>query len=176
MTDEAKLIAVDDGLKPEGDGWFIVNLRQTTWKESERFGRWAAFEGAERFGDVGVNVHVLAPGQAACLYHRESLQEGFLVLHGEARLIVNGEERRLGQWDYFHCPPGTNHVLVGGDRGPCAVLMIGARRPDQAYFYPVDPVAARYGASAEVGTSSPQQAYGERGPVRSIPSPWPLNE
>jgi quercetin dioxygenase-like cupin family protein len=41
------------------------------------------------------------------------------VLSGEALLIVEGEDRPLQRWDFVHCPPETNHVIVGA--GPCAV-------------------------------------------------------
>jgi hypothetical protein len=34
------------------------------------------------------------------MYHWEADQEGFLVLSGEALLIVEGQERPLRQWDY----------------------------------------------------------------------------
>ena len=27
-------------------------------------------------------------------------------IEGECLLLVEGEERRLGPWDYFHCAPG----------------------------------------------------------------------
>ena len=46
------------------------------------------------------------PGQPMGLYHRENAQEDFLVLAGECLLIVEGEERELKTWDFFHCPPG----------------------------------------------------------------------
>ena len=45
--------------------------------------------------------------------HRQSEQEGFLVIEGECLLIVDGEERLLRPWDYFHCAPGTTHGFVG---------------------------------------------------------------
>ena len=61
------------------------------------------------------------------MYHRENDQEDFLVLAGEALAIVEGEERPLRQWDFVHCPAGTNHVLVGAGDGPCIVLAAGAR-------------------------------------------------
>jgi hypothetical protein len=48
------------------------------------------------------------------MYHWEADQEDFLVLDGEALVIVEGEERALGRWDFVHCPAGTNHILVGG--------------------------------------------------------------
>jgi glyoxylate utilization-related uncharacterized protein len=41
--------------------------------------------------------------------HRESDQEGFLVIAGECLAIVEGQERRMRTWDYLHCPPETTH-------------------------------------------------------------------
>ena len=61
------------------------------------------------------------------MYHWESDQEDFLVLAGEAVLVVEGEERPLRQWDFVHCPPLTKHVLVGAGDRPCVVLAVGAR-------------------------------------------------
>lgn len=51
------------------------------------------------FGDFGVNVRVLWPGDPNALYHSESVQEGFLVLSGERTLIIEEQERPLRQWD-----------------------------------------------------------------------------
>jgi uncharacterized cupin superfamily protein len=125
--------------------------------------------------DTGINVQVLAPGQPNCKYHSEPVQEDFLVLHGECIAIVDGEEKRLRQWDLFHCPAGVAHVIVGAGDGPSAVLMIGSRRLDEA-FYPVDPVAARYDASVERDTPEPAEAYAEwrKVPRQPTENPWPL--
>ncbi len=89
--------------------------------------------------DTGVNVHVMQPGQPSCRYHSEPVQEDFLVLSGRCVAIVDGGERPLRQWDFFHCPAGTDHVFVGVGDGPCAVLMIGSRR-EGACHYPVSDV------------------------------------
>ena len=70
------------------------------------------------FADVGVRVCVRWPGDPNAVYHSEEAQEGFLVLSGECLLIVEDEERPLKQWDYFHSPAGTAHVLVGAGEGP----------------------------------------------------------
>jgi uncharacterized cupin superfamily protein len=131
-------------------------------------------EGVE-WPDTGINVQVLQPGQPNCRYHREPVQEDFLVLHGECIAIVDGEERRLRQWDLFHCPAGVDHVFVGAGDGPCAVLMIGSRRIDAAH-YPVSEVAAKYDASAKEATDDPAEAYADwrREPWRPTPNPWPL--
>ena len=66
--------------------------------------------------------------------------------------------RTLRQWDYFHCPSETRHVLVGGDE-PCVVLMIGARPETEPLHYPVSDVAAKDAASVAKETYEPDEAY-----------------
>ena len=97
------------------------------------------------------------------------------MLAGTCRLLVEGEERLLQPWDFFHCPAGTEHVFVGAGDGPCAVLMIGSRREDAAH-YPVNDVAAQYDASVTKATDEPAEAYADwrREPRRPTPNPWPL--
>jgi uncharacterized cupin superfamily protein len=157
--EEARLERTAHGLVPRGQGWFVVNAREARWLESPEFGAYVPFEGDERFEQLGLNIGVLQPGQPACLYHGESGQEGFLVLSGECLLLVEGEERTLRAWDFFHCPPWTEHVLVGAGGGPCVVLAVGARSEGSAVRYPVSGLARRHGASAEAETGSPREAY-----------------
>ena len=57
-------------------------------RHTERFGDGCRFEGSARFGELGMNVRVLRPGQPASLYHRESAEEAFLVIDGECVAIV----------------------------------------------------------------------------------------
>ena len=125
--------------------------------------------------DTGVNVQIMEPGQPNCRYHSEPVQEDFLVLHGECVVILEGEERRLRQWDFLHCPAGTEHVFVGAGNSPCAVLMIGCRRQKAAH-YPVNEVAARYDASVKEPTDDPAEAYADwrQEPRRATDNPWPL--
>jgi uncharacterized cupin superfamily protein len=124
--------------------------------------------------DVGVNIQIMQPGQPNCRYHSEPVQEDFLVLDGECIVILEGEERRMRQWDFLHCPVGTEHVFVGAGDRPCAVLMIGSRRVDAAH-YPVNEVAAKYDASAKKTTDDPAEAYADwrTEPRRPVPAPWP---
>jgi uncharacterized cupin superfamily protein len=128
-----------------------------------------------RWPDTGVNIQIMQPGQPNGLYHSEPVQEDFLVLHGECVVILDGEERPLRQWDFLHCPAGTEHIFVGAGDGPCAVLMIGSRREIAAH-YPVNELAAKYGASATKATDDPAEAYADwrREPRRETPNPWPL--
>ena len=159
MVAEAKLVSTENGLVPEGEGWFVVNAREARWFENEAFGRYTRFQGDVPFPELGINIGVAQPGQPACMYHGEDAQEGFLVLAGECLLLVEGEERLLKTWDYFHCPAWTEHVFVGAGDGPCVVLAVGARKPDSSVVYPASEVADRHGAGVPETTKSGKEAY-----------------
>jgi uncharacterized cupin superfamily protein len=132
---EARLEDTGSGLAPAGEGWFVVNVRDAQWWDSKAFGSGTVFESEHsEFPQVGINIAVLEPGQPNCLYHSESQQENFLVLSGECRLLVEGEE-------------------------VCVILMVGARTPDEKLLYPVSELAAKYGASAEETTPDGKHAY-----------------
>jgi uncharacterized cupin superfamily protein len=175
VPDEAKLERTETGLVPADDGWFIANLADIGWERVEGGGTWSSFEApSARSQLLGIGVHVLWPGETPGFYHAESNQEGFLVLSGECVAIVEGEERRLGQWDYLHCPPGTAHITIGAGDGPCAIVMVGTRAPDSRIQYLVEPAAAAHGASVETPTDEPREAYVDRPPIEPARSPWPL--
>jgi uncharacterized cupin superfamily protein len=125
--------------------------------------------------DTGVSVQIMQPGQPNCRYHSEPVQEDFLLLYGECTVILNGQERPLRQWDFVHCPAGTEHVFVGAGKGACALLMIGSRRRDAAH-YPVSEVAAKYDASVARATDDPAEAYSDwrQEPWRRASNSWPL--
>lgn len=172
---EATLADTDTGKIVEGLGWFIVNIAEISWESVPDGGSWCSFEADDApSGQVGIGVHVLGPGETNGRYHAESDQEGFLVLSGECIAVVEGEERRLRQWDYLHCPPGTYHITVGAGEVPCAILMMGARSPGKTIHYPVDPVAARHGASVPRETTSPKEAYADLPRTFTrVRAPWP---
>jgi uncharacterized cupin superfamily protein len=161
-TEEAPLEETEHGLVPRGDGWFVLNAREARWREREGRGLRCYFEGEPGFPQVGVSLYVLEPGEPMSMYHWESDQEDFLVLEGEALLIIEGEERPLRRWDFVHCPPGAEHTLVAAGQGPCLILAVGAREhaggPDWG-GYRVEEAARRHGASVERETSEPREAY-----------------
>ena len=177
MTEEARIEHTEDGAHAASPGWFVLNIADARWAQHDIAGRWTELEPPDGFEHYGIGIHVLEPGQPNGKYHSENVQEDFLVLSGECTLIVEDEERHLKAWDFFHCAPGTNHILVGAGDGPCAVLMIGSRRRDEA-FYPVNDVAAKYGASATQDTGKPREAYAEwrKLPWTPIANPWPPAE
>jgi len=162
VVPEARLRSTDGGLVPEGEGWFVLNAREAKWLDGE-FGAYTRFEGDSRFPSLGVNIGVLAPGQASCYYHGEDEQEDFLVLAGEAVLLIEGEERPLRQWDFVHCPAWTEHVFVGAGEGPCAILAVGTRSSGDV-VYPRSELALRHNAGVEQETREPKEAYAKIGP------------
>jgi uncharacterized cupin superfamily protein len=150
-----------NGLVVDGEGWFVVNARESRWKTEGPLGSYCNFEGKRRFPQLGININVLEPGEAIGKYHRENAQEGFLVLAGECLLIVEGQERLMGAWDFFHCPGGTEHIIVGAGEQPSIVVAVGARGRGVGggLVYTVSEIAARYGASVERETTSAAEAY-----------------
>ena len=162
MIREAPLEATEHGVVPTADGWFVLNARDARWRAGEGRGAYSSFEGETEFPQVGIHLVALGPGEPMAMYHWEADQEDFLVLSGEALLVVEGEERPLRQWDFVHCPAETKHVIVGAGSGPCLVLAVGARDrtrgPDWGGYTP-DEVAAKHGASVDEETSDPEQAY-----------------
>lgn len=157
-----------------GREWYVLNMRDAEWRHAD--GRGAVcvvaddFEGRRRpSAQLGVNPFVLQPGEAQSMYHWEADQEGFLVVAGEALLVVEGEERRLRAWDFVHCPPYTKHVIVGAGTGPCLVIAVGSRAHDghpESLGFTVDEVAKRFGASVEEDTLDGGVAYARVPPRR----------
>lgn len=157
---EAELEQSKYGLAPAGEGWFVVNTRDAAWMTNEYFGEACVIEGdAVEFPDVGYTIHVLHPGQPNGLYHREGDQEDFLVLQGECIAVVEGEERRLGTWDFLHCPAGTEHIFVGAGEGPCVIFMAGGRRNRGSAVYPWSEVALRHGAGVAAEATPSGRPY-----------------
>jgi hypothetical protein len=115
VADEAQLKRTDAGLVPEGEGWFVLNARESRWAE----------------GDFGA---------------------------GECLLLIEGKERPLKAWDFIHCPPWTEHVLVGAGTGPCLVLAVGSRTGGDV-VYPAAGLAQKHGAAVQKETRDPDEAY-----------------
>jgi quercetin dioxygenase-like cupin family protein len=162
-----------NGLVVDGEGWFVVNARESRWKTEGPLGSYCNFEGKRRFPQLGININVLEPGEAIGKYHRENAQEGFLVLAGECLLIVEGQERLLEAWDFFHCPGGTEHIIVGAGEQASIVVAVGARGRGigGGLVYTVSEIAGRYGASVERETTSAAEAY--EGVLANLPrSRW----
>src|SRR5438034_1708534 len=161
MVPEAPLEQTEAGLVPAGEGWFVLNARDARWWHREGRSTICDCEGEVEFPQVGIFLYVLGPGEPIGMYHWETDQEDFLVLSGEALLLIEGEERPLRRWDFVHCPPETNHMIVGAGDG-CTVLAVGAREHQAGGDwggYTVDDVALRHGVGVDEETKDAQVAY-----------------
>ena len=159
VVPEASLERDEHGIRPAGDGWYVLNVRDARWFTSE-LDTYTVLEPEDpRFDMVGVGVGVLQAGRANGMYHGEEAQEDFLVLSGECLLLIEGEERRLQAWDFVHCPPWAEHIFVGVGEEPCVVLGVGARRKGRGIVYPRNETALRHDAGVEETTSDPREAY-----------------
>jgi len=166
---EVPLRTTKFGLVADGDGWFVLNARESRWRDYGPLGVGCNFEGKRPFKQLGININVLDPGESLGLYHRENHQEGFLVLQGECLLVVEGEERPLRTWDFFHCPGGTAHVIIGAGAGPAVVLAVGARGGRKGLAYLAAPASLAHGAGVEEDTTSYVEAYARFPPSKRSP-------
>jgi len=174
MVPEAELEQTEAGLVPASAGWFVMNARDARWfqrpgTDSLPLTGCDEFEAETYFPMLGMSIQVLAPGEPNSIYHWETEQEDFLVLAGEALLIVEGQERPLKQWDFVHCPPETRHVFVGAGAGPCVILAASSRQfqKDGPWgYYTVDEAARRHNACPDVETQDGNVAYAHVMPVQ----------
>ena len=171
---QADMTETPEGLVPEGDGWFIVNVADARGMQGEAFGQAVRFQGEIEFPGFGVNIRRLQPGQPNCYYHRESNPEAFLVLDGECIAVIDDGEHRMRKGDFLYVPANVAHVFVGAGEGPCQILMMGLREDAERVEYPVSEVAARHGASVKEETDDPQVAYGGLTPPApaKVPLGW----
>ena len=175
MVPEATLEDTGAGLVPTTPGWFVLNARAARWFDKPGQGHSLPLTGYDEhdtetfFPMLGMSIRVVNPGEPSTTYHWETEQEDFLVLAGEALLIVEGQERRVQQWDFVHCPPETRHAFVGAGDGPCVLLCAGSRQfqKDGPWgSYCVDETAARHNASPPEDTPDSDVAYARFPPSR----------
>src|SRR4051794_592273 len=168
MVPEGPVQKTEDGLVPGSPGWVVVNAKEARWRKRPGRGYslplsgWSDEECETQFPQLGVNLIVLRPGEPLAMYHWEADTEGFLVIAGEPLLIIEGEERPLRQWDYVHCPPGTNHIIVGAGDAVSVVLAVSSRAhmaTSEWGGYTADPAATRHGAGVDEDTTDADEAY-----------------
>jgi uncharacterized cupin superfamily protein len=161
VVPEAEFEETEAGLVTSSTGWFVLNARNARWFEKPGQGfsvpltGYDEYEAETFFPMLGMAIRVVQPGEPTGTYHWETEAEDFLVLHGEALLIVEGQERPLEQWDFVHCPPETRHAFVGAGDGPCVLLCASSRQfqKDGPWGYScADETAAKYNASSPEDT------------------------
>ena len=175
VVNEATLKQTDAGLVPDTTGWFVMNARDARWfrrgdgtAHSLPLTGFNEYEAETFFPMLGMAIRVLEPGAHSSTYHWETEQEDFLVLHGEAILVVEGQERRVKQWDFVHCPPETRHTFAGAGDGPCVILCASSRQfqKDGPWgYYCADETAAKYNASVPEDTQDDSAYFPQSSPA-----------
>ena len=124
MVPEAKLEQSDQGLVPQGAGWYVLNMRDAEWRHVDRRGAVCVMSGTiqgwrRESDELGVNAFVLGPGEPMAVYHWEADQEDFLVLSGQPVLIVDvvSERHSTGTllWRAFKDPKQIQGQLGHSD-------------------------------------------------------------
>jgi uncharacterized cupin superfamily protein len=171
------------GLVPASPGWFVLNARDARWWDKPEQGYSLPLTGTDEyeaetfFPMLGMSIRVMHRGEPSTTYHWETEQEDFLVLSGEAVLIVEGEERPLKRWDFVHCPPGTRHAFVGAGDDPCVLLCASSRQfqKDGPWgFYCADETAARHNAAPPEDTQDTESSDALFPPTRETTYPGGL--
>jgi uncharacterized cupin superfamily protein len=163
-----------DGVPVTG-GWFLVNVRDVPWMHNEmravcKFGG----EGDAHFDDLGIGLYLIQPGKPMSLYHHEAGQEDFLILRGRCTVLIDGQRREAGPWDFVHCPPRTPHTIAATGEEAALILAVGARKEKHSAHYPVEPEAIELGAGVPDEQTSADQVYAgfgepQRGPAPDLP-------
>jgi Cupin domain len=158
---EASVRMSKNGLVTDGEGWFVVNARESRWRDEGPLGSYCTFEGKRAIPAFRDQYQRPRAGRDDGDVPPRDRQEAFLILAGECTLIVEGRGRQLVAWDFFYCPPGTGHSIVAAGRQAAVVLAVGARGRGVGggVVYPVCKAAARYGASVARETTSSAAAY-----------------
>ena len=120
------------------EGWFVLNLEDALAVRNDEKGGAAYPIEARGVSFPTTSASMCASSRPASRMRSTTRRPRRKVPRTLRRgqLIVEEEERPLRQWDYFHCPPDTRHVIIGAGDGQCAILMLGAR-PDEPILYPV---------------------------------------
>jgi hypothetical protein len=128
MVPEAPLERTEHGVIPRGAGWFVVNASDAQWFDRGPRGLVCRFEGDSEaeFSQLGVTLFVLGPGETMSMYHWEADQEDFLVLSGEALLLVD-EQGASFTWNDLELDP--ERLRAGADLlGAMATARTGVYR------------------------------------------------
>ena len=147
----------------DGEGWFVVNARDSRWRQMGPLGAYCNFEGKRRFPNFGINLNVLGPGERIGMYHRENAQEAFLVLGRRVHARRRGRGAAAHRVGLLLLRPGTPHIIVAAEGQSAVVLAVGGRGRGVGggLRYLVSEVAARHGASVAEETTDPSAAYAD---------------
>jgi quercetin dioxygenase-like cupin family protein len=116
----------------ERPGFTVVNLMDI---EDSTAGRFPGIEShfARKHLDsehLGVTYLRYAPDMRSSRAHSHREQEeAYVVVRGSGRVLLDGEEVELRQWDVVRCSPQTVRAFAAGPDG-LDMIAIGSDRPE----------------------------------------------
>jgi mannose-6-phosphate isomerase-like protein (cupin superfamily) len=75
----------------------------------------------------GVNAIVYPPGGEGVNHFHDSQDELYFVHRGTARLVVEGEERLVGEGGLIHVESATPRLIANGGDGDLVLLIVGGK-------------------------------------------------
>ena len=66
MVPEANIVKRENGLVPDGEGWYVLNARESTWLHTDDFGVACTFEGDVRFAEFGITSACSSLARVSC--------------------------------------------------------------------------------------------------------------
>ena len=184
MSDEAQLEALDSGLAPRDEGWFVVNARDAAWQTHPKLGARCTFELSRRvlsgredvephpFPQVGVEPGRRLAGPAQHPLSRRDRAGGLPGPCGRMHRHHRGRGAASAGMGLRPLPARHAPRVRRGGRWPCVIFMLG-HRPNRGIDYPRSEPALRHGAGVETPTDSPREAYAPVGHWRPArPERW----
>ena len=162
---------------PVAEGWFVVNAGET---------RMAGGPGARLLHVVRRSGPAVPrarrrperprPGRAdGDVPRRRTTRKASSSSPARRCSSIEGEERPLRTWDFVHCPPWTEHVILGAGDGPCIVLGVRRAPVGTRVALPGERGCAPPRRGADEETSEPSEAYAGFPDPRSAPAPEALS-
>jgi uncharacterized cupin superfamily protein len=117
----------------EGKGYTIKHR-----DDFERSGRWALVRRSLGVESFGLNIVELAPGDGIPEHDEieRDQEEVFVVLSGDAAIVLNGEEHPAPAGTYARVEPELSRRVVNTGGRPASVLIVSA--PRSSGYEPLD--------------------------------------
>ena len=160
---EAPVRMSKNGLVVDGEGWFVVNARESRWKDEGPLGSYSRSRASVASRTSESTSACSNPGSGSGCTTARTDRKRFSSSPVSARCSSKGEERRLAAWDFFYCAPQTEHIIVANTEQAAVLLAVGARGRGVGggLVYTVCKAAARHGASVVRETADASVAYAQ---------------
>ena len=122
---------------------FKRNRSEAPWRERDGLvSRVLLHEGDPPDTKLMVTWVDVEPGSAQCS-HSHASEQVYVILRGEGKMTVGGEERLVGEGDLIHIPPHIPHGIENTSDGVLTYVSAATPSADWEAFYDSGPLRAR---------------------------------